>query len=41
MKISWPAIVLIILGIIIAISPWTIAPVCEVDGMFAKLERHF
>jgi len=37
MKISWPAIILIILGIVIVISPWTIAPVCEVDGMFAKL----
>ena len=36
MKISWPAIVLILLGIVIAISPFTIAPVCEVEGMFAK-----
>lgn len=32
-----PALVLIILGILIVVSPWTIAPVCEVDGMFAKL----
>jgi len=37
MKISWPALVLIILGIVIAISPWTIAPVCEVNGMYAQL----
>ncbi len=37
MKIYWPAIVLILLGIFLAVSPWTIAPVCEVEGMYAKL----
>jgi hypothetical protein len=37
MKISIPAIILIILGILIVVSPWTIAPVCEVNGMFATL----
>jgi len=36
MKISWPAIILIILGIVIVISPWTFAPVCEVGGMYVK-----
>jgi uncharacterized membrane protein YczE len=37
MKISVSAIILIILGILLVVSPWTIAPVCEVDGMFAQL----
>jgi hypothetical protein len=37
MKLYWPAIVLIILGILIVVSPWTIAPVCEVHGLYAKL----
>ncbi|HET6580954.1 MAG TPA: DUF4418 family protein [Methanoregula sp.] len=37
MKIYWPSIVLIILGILLAIAPWTFAPVCEVDGLYAKL----
>ena len=37
MKISMPALVLVILGILIVISPWTIAPVCENEGMYAKL----
>jgi uncharacterized membrane protein YczE len=37
MKLSIPALVLIILGILIVVSPWTIAPVCEVGGMYAKL----
>ena len=37
MKISIPAIILIVLGILLVVSPWTIAPVCEVEGMFAKL----
>lgn len=37
MKISIPAIILIVLGILLVVSPWTIAPVCEVDGMYAKL----
>ncbi len=33
MKISWPGIVLIVLGILIAVGPWTFAPVCEVNGI--------
>jgi uncharacterized membrane protein YczE len=37
MKISMPALVLVILGILIVISPWTIAPVCDNEGMYAKL----
>ncbi len=37
MKISIPAIILIILGILIAVSPWTLAPVCEVNGSYAQL----
>ena len=37
MKIYWPSIVLIILGVLLAIAPWTFAPVCEVEGMYAKL----
>lgn len=37
MKISWPAIILIALGILLAVAPWTFAPVCEVNGMYAQL----
>ncbi len=37
MKISIPAIILIILGILLLVGPWTFAPVCEVNGMYAKL----
>jgi hypothetical protein len=37
MKISIPAIILIVLGILLVVSPWTIAPVCEVEGMYAQL----
>jgi uncharacterized membrane protein YczE len=37
MKISMPALVLIILGVLILIGPWTFAPVCEVGGMYAQL----
>ena len=37
MKIYWPAIVLIILGVLLAVAPWTFAPVCEVGGMYAQL----
>jgi uncharacterized membrane protein YczE len=37
MKISIPAIILIVLGILLVVSPWTIAPVCEVNGMYAQL----
>ena len=35
-RISIPAIILIVLGILFVVSPWTIAPVCEVNGMFAQ-----
>lgn len=37
MKISIPALILIILGILIVVSPWTFAPICEVNGMYAQL----
>lgn len=37
MKISIPALVLVILGILILVAPWTFAPVCEVNGMYAQL----
>jgi uncharacterized membrane protein YczE len=37
MKISMPALILIILGILMVVSPWTFAPVCEVEGMYAQL----
>lgn len=37
MKISLPALVLIVLGVLLAVAPWTFAPVCEVNGMFAQL----
>jgi hypothetical protein len=37
MKIYWPSIILIILGVLLAIAPWTFAPVCEVNGMYAQL----
>jgi hypothetical protein len=37
MKFSIPAIVLVVLGILLVVSPWTIAPVCEVGGMYAQL----
>jgi uncharacterized membrane protein YczE len=36
MKISIPAIVLLILGFLILVGPWTFAPVCEVNGMYVK-----
>jgi|WetSurMetagenome_2_1015567.scaffolds.fasta_scaffold20181_4 uncharacterized membrane protein YczE len=37
MKISIPALILIVLGILILVGPWTFAPVCEVNGMYAQL----
>lgn len=37
MKISLPAIILVVLGILLLVGPWTFAPVCEVGGMYAKL----
>jgi hypothetical protein len=37
MKISIPALILVILGILILVAPWTFAPVCEVNGMYAQL----
>lgn len=37
MKISLPAIILVVLGILLLVGPWTFAPVCEMGGMFAKL----
>ena len=37
MKIPIPAIVLIVVGILLVIGPWTFAPVCEVNGMYAQL----
>jgi uncharacterized membrane protein YczE len=37
MKISLPAIILVVLGILLLVGPWTFAPVCEVNGMYAKL----
>ena len=36
MKISIPAIVLLVLGFLILVGPWTFAPVCEVSGMYMK-----
>ncbi len=37
MKISLPAIILIIVGFLLVVGPWTFAPVCEVNGMYAQL----
>jgi len=37
MKISPQAVLLVLLGIFIAVSPWTIAPVCETMGSYATL----
>ncbi len=37
MKIPIPAIILIIIGFLLIVGPWTFAPVCEVDGMYAQL----
>jgi hypothetical protein len=37
MKISLQVIILILLGIFLAVAPWTIAPVCEVHGTLAQL----
>ena len=34
---DYAAILLVLLGIFIAVSPWTFAPVCEVSGDYAKL----
>ena len=36
MKLSIPAIILIILGFLLIVGPWTFAPVCEVGGMYVK-----
>jgi hypothetical protein len=36
MKISVPAIILVVIGILLLIGPWTFAPVCEVNGMYVK-----
>jgi hypothetical protein len=36
MKLSIPAIILIVLGFLILVGPWTFAPVCEVNGMYVK-----
>ncbi len=38
MKISIPALILVVLGILLAVAPWTFAPVCEVNGMYAMLQ---
>jgi hypothetical protein len=37
MKISWPSVALVLLGIFLILAPWTIAPVCEVGGSLAQL----
>lgn len=37
MKIPIPAIILIVIGILLIVGPWTFAPVCEVNGMYAQL----
>jgi hypothetical protein len=37
MKITIPSILLVLLGIFLAVAPWTIAPVCEVQGLYAQL----
>ena len=36
MKLSIPAIILVIVGILLLVGPWTFAPVCEVGGMYVK-----
>jgi hypothetical protein len=36
MKISIPSIILIVIGILLLVGPWTFAPVCEVGGMYVK-----
>ena len=36
MKSFWAAGILIALGIIVAVAPWTFAPVCEVQGLFVQ-----
>lgn len=38
MKVSLPAVLLLILGVFLIVAPWTITPVCEVGGMFAELK---
>jgi hypothetical protein len=37
MKLSWPSVALCALGIFLAVAPFTIAPVCEVEGNYATL----
>jgi hypothetical protein len=37
MKPSWPSLALFALGIFLAVAPFTIAPVCEVNGVYAQL----
>jgi hypothetical protein len=36
MKLSIPGIILIILGFLLIVGPWTFAPVCEIGGMYVK-----
>ena len=36
MRLYWAAAILVALGAVIAIAPWTFAPVCEVQGLYVK-----
>jgi hypothetical protein len=37
MKIPYFAVAFVLLGIFLAVAPWTVAPVCEVNGLYAQL----
>jgi hypothetical protein len=36
MRLYWAAGILLVLGVIIAVAPWTFAPVCEVQNMWVQ-----
>ena len=36
MRLYWAAAILIGLGVFVAVAPWTIAPVCELQGMWVQ-----
>lgn len=36
MRLYWAAAILVALGVIVIVAPWTFAPVCEVQGMWVQ-----
>jgi hypothetical protein len=36
MKLHWAAPILVAIGVIVVVAPWTFAPICEVQGMWVQ-----